>query len=136
VKGEARPTTLLVIGREPRSLRALNVSGGDGFLHDLLELAGGNNIFGDVKRESLLVSTEIILARAPDVILELHYTEAPSQTLVDQERAAWSILSAVPAVKHGRVELLFGEELVLPGPRVALTATAFARALHPALMLR
>ena len=136
VKSEARPTTLLVIGREPRSLRALNVSGGDGFLHDLLELAGGNNIFGDVKRESLLVSTETILARAPDVILELHYTEAPSQTLVDQERAAWSILSAVPAVKHGRVELLFGEELVLPGPRVALTATAFARALHPALMLR
>ena len=136
VKGEARPTTLLVIGREPRSLRALNVSGGDGFLHDLLELAGGSNIFGDVKRESLLVSTETILARAPDVILELHYTEAPSQTLVDQERAAWSILSAVPAVKHGRVELLFGEELVLPGPRVVLTAAAFARALHPALMLR
>jgi hypothetical protein len=51
-------------------------------------------------------------------------------------RAAWSILSAGSAVKHGRVELLFGEELVLPGPRVVLTATAFARALHPALMTR
>jgi iron complex transport system substrate-binding protein len=136
VKSEARPKALLVIGREPRSLRALNVSGGRGFLHDLLDLAGGTNIFGDVSRESLLVSTETILARAPDVILELHYTEAPSRTLVDQERAAWSILSAVPAVRNGRVELLFGEELVLPGPRVVLTATAFARALHPALMVR
>ncbi|MCX6545439.1 MAG: helical backbone metal receptor [Acidobacteria bacterium] len=136
VKSEARPKALLVIGREPRSLRALNVSGGRGFLHDLLDLAGGTNIFGDVNRESLLVSTETILARAPDVILELHYTEAPSRTLVDQERAAWSILSAVPAVRNGRVELLFGEELVLPGPRVVLTATAFARALHPSLMAR
>ncbi|MCX6538335.1 MAG: helical backbone metal receptor [Acidobacteria bacterium] len=136
VRSEARPKTLLVIEREPRSLRAINVSGGYGFLHDLLELAGGTNIFGDVKRESLLVSTETILVRAPDVILELHYTDAPSRTLVDQERAAWSLLPAVPAVKHGRVELLFGEELVLPGPRVVLTATAFARALHPALMPR
>ena len=125
-----------MIGREPRSLRAVNVSGGYGFLHDLLELAGGSNVFGDVKRESLLVSTETILARAPEVILELHYTDAPSRTLIDQERAAWSILSSVPAVKHGRVELLFGEELVLPGPRVVVTATAFARALHPALIAR
>ena len=136
VKREPRPKTLLVIGREPRSLRAVNVSGGYGFLHDLLELAGGSNVFGDVKRESLLVSTETILARAPEVILELHYTDAPSRTLIDQERAAWSILSSVPAVKHGRVELLFGEELVLPGPRVVVTATAFARALHPALIAR
>jgi iron complex transport system substrate-binding protein len=136
VSGEARPKALLVIGREPRSLRAINVSGGSGFLHDLLELAGGTNIFGEVKRESMLVSTEAILARAPDVILELHYTDTPSRALVDQERAAWSILSAVPAVKHGRVELLFGEELVLPGPRVVVTATVFARALHPALMGR
>ena len=136
VRSEARPKTLLVIGREPRSLRAINVSGGYGFLHDLLDLAGGTNVFGDVKRESLLVSTETILVRAPDVILELHYTDAPSHTLVDQERAAWSLLSAVPAVKHGRVELLFGEELVLPGPRVVVTAAAFARALHPALTPR
>lgn len=136
VAREARPKTLLVIGREPRSLRAINVSGGYGFLNDLLTLAGGANVFGDVKRESLLVSTETILARAPEVVLELHYTDAPSRALVDRERAAWSILSAVPAVKHGRIEMLFGEELVLPGPRVVVTAAAFARALHPALMPR
>ncbi|MEI6670277.1 MAG: helical backbone metal receptor, partial [Acidobacteriota bacterium] len=40
---EARPRVLLVIGREPRSLRAINVGGGYGFLHDLLEVAGGTN---------------------------------------------------------------------------------------------
>ncbi|MEI6669358.1 MAG: ABC transporter substrate-binding protein, partial [Acidobacteriota bacterium] len=110
--------------------------GGYGFLHDLLEVAGGTNVFADVKRESLLVSTETILSRAPDVILELHYTDTPSPTFVERERATWSVLSAVPAVKHGRVELLFGEELVLPGPRVVVTAAAFARVLHPSLMGR
>lgn len=136
VRGEPRPRALLVIGREPGSLRALNVCGGYGFLHDLLELAGGTNVFADVPRESLMVSTETILARAPDVILELHYTDALSPALVERERAAWNILSAVPAVRRGRIELLFGEELVLPGPRVVITASAFARALHPALMAR
>ena len=98
--------------------------------------SAGGEFAKDTTRESLLVSTEAILARAPEVILALHYTDAPSRAFVDQAREAWSILSAVPAVKLGRVELLFGEELVLPGPRVVLTATAFARALHPALMAR
>ncbi len=66
--GRPRPRTILVIGREPQSLRAISVSGGFGFLHDLLDLAGGDNVFGDVKRESMMVSTETILAKQPDVI--------------------------------------------------------------------
>jgi len=37
----------------------------------------------------------------------------------------------VPAVKNGRIYLLYGGELVVPGPRVVLTAQTFARALHP-----
>jgi iron complex transport system substrate-binding protein len=72
VAGRPRPRTMLVIGREPQSLRAINVSGGLGFLHDLLELAGGRNAFGDVTRESMMVATETILARGPEVILELN----------------------------------------------------------------
>ena len=80
VAGRPRPRTVLVIGREPQSLRAISVSGGFGFLHDLLDLAGGDNVFGDVKRESMMVATETILAQPPDVILELHYSDAPSPT--------------------------------------------------------
>ena len=132
-KGSRRPRTMIVIGREPRSLRSINVSGGVGFLHDLAELAGADNIFSAVPRESILVTTETILARAPELILELHYTEAPSAALVDAEKGAWARLSAVPAVKANRVVLLFGEELVLPGPRVVETARVFARAIHPEL---
>ena len=133
VRNAPRPRTMLVIGREPGSLRAINVSGGFGFLHDLLELAGGANVFGEVKRESMLVSTETILARKPDVILELHYSEPPMPGELARERAVWDPLSAVPAVKAGRVYLLYGGELVVPGPRIVDTALTFARALHPDL---
>jgi iron complex transport system substrate-binding protein len=128
--GLPRPRTILVIGREPQSLRAISVSGGFGFLHDLLDLAGGDNVFGDVKRESMMVSTETILAKRPDVILELHYSGSASRDAEVREREAWKLLPGVPAVRNGRVHLLYGGELVVPGPRVVLTARAFARALH------
>ena len=129
VASRPRPRALLVIGREPQSLRAISVSGGYGFLHDLLDLAGGDNVFGEVKRESLMVTTETILARKPDVIIELHYSDRASPSEEAQERKAWELLPGVPAVRNGRVRLLYGGELVVPGPRVVLTAQAFARAL-------
>ena len=68
--------TLLVFGREPGALRNVQASGGYGFLHDLLELAGGADVLGDIKRQSVQMSAEMILARAPDVIIELHYGES------------------------------------------------------------
>ena len=129
VAGRPRPRTLLVIGREPQSLRAISVSGGFGFLHDLLDLAGGENVFGDVKRESMMVATETILVKQPDVILELHYSDSASRDEETRERGAWTLLPGIPAVKNGRVHLLYGGELVVPGPRVVLTARAFADAL-------
>ena len=130
VAGLPRPRTLLVIGREPQSLRAISVSGGFGFLHDLLELAGGDNVFRDVKRESMMVATETILVKQPEVILELHYLDTASREAEARERDAWKLLPGVPAVRNGRIRLLYGGELVVPGPRVVLTARAFARALH------
>ena len=62
---------LLVFGRESGALRGIYASGGIGFLHDMLEAAGGTNVFADVKRQSVQATTELILARKPEVILEM-----------------------------------------------------------------
>ena len=126
-----RPTrTLLVFERDPGSLRGLFVSGGVGFLHDMLVIAGGTNVFGDVKRESVQPSMETILARAPETILEIRPTGVAAGD-VPKERRVWDTLSSVPAVKNGRVQILTGEYLVVPGPRVVEATEAIARALHP-----
>jgi iron complex transport system substrate-binding protein len=130
VTGRPRPSVLLVIGREPLSLRNIYASGGHGFLHDLLERAGGDNVLADVARESLQVSTEQVLARRPDVIVELR-ADAMDDEALASERAAWSSLGIVPAVRSGRVHLLTGQELVIPGPRVGAAAERLSRALHP-----
>src|SRR5207248_2458373 len=71
VAGRPCPKTLLVFGREPGSLRSIDASGGYGFLHDMLESAGGADAVGDIKRESVRMSAETVLARAPEVIIEL-----------------------------------------------------------------
>jgi iron complex transport system substrate-binding protein len=126
-----RLKTLLVFGREPGSLRRIEASGGYGFLHDVLEIAGGTDVLADLKRQSVQLSTESILARAPEAIIELHYGSSLRTDRLDAEHLVWNALPSVPAVKNNRVHLLVGDEFVVPGPRIVLAAERFARALHP-----
>jgi iron complex transport system substrate-binding protein len=125
VAGRPRPRTLLVFGREPGTLRNMYASGGRGFLHDMLVTAGGENVFADQLRESVQVTTEMLLALKPDVVLELHSSENGI------DLTAWQMLPSLPAVRDRRVLALAGSELMVPGPRVALATQRFARALHP-----
>lgn len=131
VAGRPRPRTLLVFGREPGSLRGINASGGYGFLHDLLEVAGGTDVLSDIKQATVSMSSEMVLGRAPEVIIEVHYGDSLKNTQLDTERRVWDTLRAVPAVRTRRVYLLAGDEFVVPGPRVVQAADRFARALHP-----
>jgi iron complex transport system substrate-binding protein len=131
VAGQPHPRVLLVFGREPGTLRAIDASGGVGFLSDIIALAGGDNVFAGEKRESLRISTEAVLAAAPDIIIDLHYGSGLTPEQIDRERAAWKTLPAVPAVRNGRVALLVGDEFVVPGPRLVDAAEAIADVIHP-----
>jgi iron complex transport system substrate-binding protein len=116
--GRPRPRTALVFGREPGALRGIFVSGGVGFLHDMLEAAGGTNVFGDVPQQSLQASAELLIARAPEVILELRPDERWSDDRLRHETAVWKGLPTLPAVRSGHVYILANEVLLVPGPRV------------------
>jgi iron complex transport system substrate-binding protein len=128
-----RPKTLLVMGRDPLTLRNLNASGGIGFIHEVLEIAGGTNVFADVRRQAVTVSSEMLLSRAPEVVIDLHYgdSEPTDRARAEQELAVWQMVSSVPAVRHKKVFPLYGDHFVMPGPRIALAAEQMARALHP-----
>ncbi len=129
VSRRARPKALLVFGRDAQSLRGIFASGGVGFLHDMLETAGADNVFADVKRESVQATSELVLQRAPEAIVELRHAMKPDQ--IDAERSVWSALASVPAVRTGRVYILTDSSLPIPGPRVAQATELMARALHP-----
>jgi iron complex transport system substrate-binding protein len=130
VKGRARPRTLLVFERDPATLRGLYVSGGRGFLHEMLEIAGGENVFADVQREAVQPSHETLLTRAPDVIIEVRAVGLITSAPADEPKV-WAQLGSIPAVRTGRIYFLRGEHLVVPGPRVARGTEALARVLHP-----
>ena len=82
----------------------------------MLDIAGGADAVGDIKRESVQMSTEMILARAPDVIIELHYGASLTPERMEAERHVWDTLGSIPAVRNGRVYLVVGDEYVVPGP--------------------
>jgi len=132
VAGEPRPKTLLVFGREAGAIRGVYASAGTGFLHDMLEIAGGDDVFADVKRQSVQASTEQILARAPEVIIEIR-TDAGFTTsrAAGDEMKVWHVLPGIPAVRNNRLIMLTDAMLAIPGPRVADATRAIAKALHP-----
>ena len=132
VRGRRGPRTLLVFERDPASLRGLYVSGGRGFLHEMLEIAGGVNVFADVGREAVQPSHETLLVRAPEVIIEVRATGLLTAAEAGRdERRAWAVLASIPAVRDERLHFLNGDYMLVPGPRVARGTEAFARALHP-----
>jgi iron complex transport system substrate-binding protein len=132
VKGRPRPRTMLVFGRERLALRGLYASGGVGFLHDMLQIAGGINVFADVKMQAVQASSEQVLVQRPDVILETRAANSAFPSGDQQsELNVWAVLSSVPAVRNKRVLFLFDDRIVIPGPRVVAGTTAMARALHP-----
>jgi len=133
VSGQPRFKTLLVFGRDPGSLRNIYASGGYGFLHDMLEVAGGDDVFADTKQQSVQASTEMILARRPEVIIELHYGDSLKSADLQREAAVWDALPSIPAVRAHRVYLLVGDEFVVPGPRVVSATRTLARTLHPSV---
>jgi iron complex transport system substrate-binding protein len=135
VAGRPRPRTLLVFGRDALTLRGIYASGGIGFLHDMLDRAGGDNVFGDMKQQSVQATSELILARRPDVILELRAGDMTPQQR-RKEIAVWQGLPSVPAVQTGRISIITDPRTVVPGPRVAEGTERIARALHPEAFTR
>jgi len=131
VAGKPRPKTVLIFGREEGALRAIYASGGIGFMHDMLEAAGALNLFADVKRQNVQATTELLLTRAPDVIIEVHTGEPWTADRIAQAQRVWSGLPSLPAVKTGRIYELIDDRLSIPGPRVAEAVRVLARVLHP-----
>lgn len=130
VANRPQPLVFLTISRTPGRLAGLMTPGPDTFLSDLISVAGGKNVFADAESKWPTISKEALVVRKPDMILEF----SPAD-LDDEKRAAlradWKALPNLPAVKEGRVHILSGDHLLLPGPRAVDTVRTVAQVLHP-----
>jgi ABC-type Fe3+-hydroxamate transport system substrate-binding protein len=97
--------------------------GGGSFLNELLDIAGGRNVFAELAQPSPVVTFEELLRRDPDLVLTGATTRA--KLLADPR---WKTLRAV---REGRV-LVFDTTIVNgPSARVGASAVSLARLLHP-----
>lgn len=133
VRGRPRPRTLLVSGRDLSSdrLHEVYAIGPGTFLDGLLQLAGGENVTPSGAGDYPALSAEGLLRLNPEVIIELAADFDTFSMTREQALQPWQALSAIEAVRRGRVYLLTDPHLTVPGPRVALTLEALAACLHP-----
>ncbi len=109
-----RLRAVLVLERDP-----LYVAGRGAFTHELLEIAGAENVFGDLAEPYPRVSFESLAARAPDLVID---TSADA----DDAESWWG---RWPWVR--RAVSLPRDAVTLPGPDLAAGARALAEVLHP-----
>jgi iron complex transport system substrate-binding protein len=125
---------MFVVGRTPNSLDGLIVVGQASYLNEIIALAGGENVFRDAVASYPGVSLEEVLARNPDVIVDMGDMADTVGVTEEHKRevtSLWERLSSVAAVKQHRVYAVASDVYVVPGPRVVDAAKAFFEMLHP-----
>jgi iron complex transport system substrate-binding protein len=123
-----RPKVLYLLHEDP-----LMTAGPGTFIGQMIEAAGGINVFGDVTARFPRPSEEEILARAPEVIL-LTYgamntgsqdNEARRRAI--RSRAGWD---RIPAVRDDRIAFIQEDLVSRPGPRLVDGLEAVAEILQ------
>lgn len=100
----------------------------DTYAHDLLRVAGGENVAAARADRYPVVELDEIAAAAPEVVL------LPDEPYRFQERdlPALAPLAGTPALAAGRVHLVDGKALAWYGPRIGAGVAAFAALLAAA----
>ena len=116
----------IAVGHAPGDLAGLMTAGPGTFLHELVELAGGRNVFGDVAILWPKISQESLVRRAPALVLDFQGMplDAPRRAAL---AADWQRLGFAPQ----QIRILEEDYLLRPGPRAPQSAARIAQALSP-----
>ena len=100
------------------------------FTGQLIELAGGVNIFADVSEDYPQISDEVVIERNPAVIMGPDTMGDKLTIETVAQRPGWD---QVGAVQNGRIYLFDGDMATRSGPRLAQVLDVMAEALYPGL---
>ena len=98
--------------------------------HDLIRLAGGENMTAREPITYPRISMEEIVGRQPDVIL---ISSMQRGGRFEKAREEWLKWTAIPAAKRGRVHLIDSDLIDRPSPRVVEGLERMAELIHPAI---
>jgi iron complex transport system substrate-binding protein len=121
--GREQPSVFYVVWYDPPT-----TAGPGTYIDELLQIAGGRNVFGDAPGLWPQVSMEAVVRRQPDVVLISQTEDSPIDVTNLRSAVGWRELRAV---KEGRVVQVEADLYNRPGPRVAEAARRLAALLHP-----
>lgn len=117
-----RPTVFWPLYDQP-----LLATGGGSFLNELIDVAGGRNVYASLPEPSPRITVEDLLQRDPDVVLLS--PDSRARYLADPR---WR---ALRAVREGRLVSVDTALVFRPGPRLGEAARSIALLLHPGVRL-
>ena len=116
------PRVLLLIGDQ-----TLYAFGGNSYVHEAIQIAGGESITAHFDQPAIILTEEFILKAQPDVIIGLWGSAYASETFL----AFHPSLRQTPAAQNRRIFSLPAAWLARPGPRILLGIKQMARIIHP-----
>jgi len=117
-----RPTLFRVMGLDP-----LGTVGGDSFQTDVFRLAGGKNVFSDIKRDYFEVDEKVLFKRNPEVIIVCGEDEERLKERVREH----PVLKNLSSVKRNGIFVISCDLICRPGPRVVEAIERISGYLYP-----
>lgn len=133
LSSEEKKKVFFSLNRIPGSLASITTVGPNTFLSELINITGGINIFDDLKQDYPVISKETLLKRQPDIIIEPYFHSTSKDSQFQDALRDWSKLGKLNAVKNKNLNIIDGDLVLKPGPRVGLAALEMAKIIHPEL---
>lgn len=117
--------------QDSKAIDSVYIAGQNDFYNDLIELAGGSNVYQETYIQVPTFSIESILQTNPEVIIDIFPEDDDHQFDLEQIQQQWSQLEHVHAVQQKRVHIIEADYATIPGPRITLLLREMARLIHP-----
>lgn len=125
VAGAQRPSVFFVVWNDPPM-----TAGPRTFVSQVIDVAGGRNVFGDQQALWPNVSLEEIVRRQPDFVVVPLGEQGTVRIEALKTAVGWRELKAV---REGRIVSVPAQVVNQPGPHLAQAARAMRDAIHPEL---
>ena len=119
----SKPRVLYVVYPKP----FITVGPGS-FIHQLLEMAGGDNIAKDAGDAYPRLSMEVVVQKDPEILL---FPSMEGKGSLETDLAQWTRWTTMSAVKQDRLHFVPWALISRPGPRLAQGLKALAKVIHP-----
>jgi iron complex transport system substrate-binding protein len=131
---KAKPRHVLMLLSDTNDpSRDLYAVGRNTFLNELLSIAGGENILPDTMATYPKISKEFIIAKSPEIIIEIGPTANLSNEGILNRKKAWTIYPTINAVRNDRLYFVGADYILIPGPRLVKILDILTRNIHPKL---